>query len=92
MSMTKNVVIDQNQKQENDFVKAVLEMQEHVSLETLDRLHTACHDAVRELQGDLRLIEAVSRHPILGHLLTVEMVAFKAIARKEIDRLKNDMP
>lgn len=84
MSKTKNVVIDQQnkQKQENDFIKAVLEMQEHVSLETLDRLHTACHDAIAELQGDMRLTEAAGRYAILSHILTVEMVAFKAYARK----------
>ena len=59
MSKTKNMVIDQQNadKQENDFIKAVLEMQEHVSLETLDRLHTACHDAIAELQGDMRLTD-----------------------------------
>ena len=84
MSKTKNVVIDQQnqQKQENDFLRAVNDLQEHLSLQTLDRLHTACHEAIAELQGDLRLPEAAGRYAILSHILTVEMVAFKAYARK----------
>ncbi len=78
------------QKQENDFIKAVLEMQEHVSLETLDRLHTACHDAIAELQGDLRLTEAAGRYAILSQILTVEMVSFKAYARKYTETNNNN--
>ena len=84
MSKTKDTVIDQQnqQKQENDFLRAVNDLQEHLSLQTLDRLHTACHEAIAELQGDLRLPEAAGRYAILSHILTVEMVAFKAYARK----------
>lgn len=84
MSKTKNQVIDQmnEQKQDSDFLQAVLDLQEHLDLETLDRLHTACHDAIEQLQGDLRLPEAASRYAILSHILTVELVAFKAYARK----------
>ena len=84
MSKMKNVVIDDqnNQKQESDFAKAVSDLQEHVSLETLDRLHTACHEAIAQLQIDMRLPEAAGRYAILSHILTVELVAFKAYARK----------
>ena len=68
--------------QDNDFLQAVLDLQEHVSIETLDHLHTACHEAIAQLQGDLRLTEAAGRYAILSHILTVELVAFKAYARK----------
>ena len=77
------------EKQDNDFLQAVFDLQEHLDLETLDRLHTACHEAIAQLQGDLRLPEADSRYPILSHLLTVELVAFKAYARKYNEQNKN---
>lgn len=85
MSKTKDVVIDDQNKQQNqesDFAKAVSDLQEHVSLETLDQLHSACHEAIEQLQGDMRLPEAAKRYDILSHILTVELVAFKAYARK----------
>lgn len=78
-----------NQKQENDFLQAVTDLQQHVSLETLDRLHTACHDAIAEMKGDLRLLEAVERYDILSRILTLELVSFKAYARKYNERNQN---
>lgn len=78
-----------NQKQENDFLQAITDLQQHVSLETLDRLHTACHDAIAEMQGDLRLLEAVERYDILSHILSLELVSFKAFARKYNEQNKN---
>lgn len=83
MSKTKNIVIDQmnKQKQESDFAQAVSDLQ-GVSMEALDRLHTAAHEVIAQLQGDMRLPEAATRFPILGHLLTTELTAFKAYAVK----------
>ena len=83
MSKTKNMVIDQmnQEKQESDFMKAVNDLQA-VSLETLDRLHSAAHEAIAQLQGDLRLPDAAGKYAVIGPLLTVEMVAFKAYAVK----------
>lgn len=78
-----------NQKQENDFLQAITDLQQHVSLETLDRLHTACHDAIAEMQGDLRLLEAVERYDILSRILSLELVSFKAFARKYNEQNQN---
>lgn len=72
--------MDKN-KQESDFRQAVNDLQT-VSLETLEALQAAAHNAVAELQGDQRLVEAVKRIPVLSHILTVELVAFKAFAIK----------
>ena len=69
------------QKQESDFARAISDLQ-GVSLEALDRLHSAAHDVIAELQGDMRLPEAAARIPILGHILTTELTAFKAYAVK----------
>ena len=71
----------EQQKQESDFARAVSDLQ-GVSLEALDRLHSAAHDVIAELQGDMRLTEAAAHIPILAHILTTELTAFKAYTVK----------
>jgi predicted transcriptional regulator len=66
---------------EGDFVKCVLELAD-IDKEKLDRLHRAAHDVISELQGDMKITEAAARYRVFGHLLTVELLAFKAVAVK----------
>lgn len=69
------------QKRESDFARAISDLQ-GVSLEALDRLHSAAHEVINQLKGDGKLTDAATSYPILDHILTVELTVFKAYAVK----------
>ena len=58
--------------------------------EVLDRLHAACHEAAKELQGDQQLKDAM-RNEAFSLVFRLELATFEAIKFQYITKQRNSL-
>lgn len=72
MSKTKNVVIDDQNKKNEEHERRVRDMY-RLSIETVKNLSQALSDATKEVQGERTMSDAVTDCPLYGEMLQLEL-------------------
>ena len=78
MSKTKNVVIDQQNKERenNQSINPIQRDQRRLSIETLTALNRAAYDAMKEIQGDRTTAQVVSESELYCDLMQMSLLGY----------------